>query len=249
MRTRRQAYGQHFLVDQKVIQGILAEVSQMLVKYPADGICEIGPGKEALTTGLLQLGQDFYTVEKDPKFATKTAPCLLGDFVQLEPWMRHHQALMVVSNLPYSSATAIAVKLTGARARIVSMVLMFQKEVADRMLAEPSTPHRGSLSLFMQNVWEIRHVIHVSPHAFAPPPRVQSSVLAFVPRKAPIIASLHFERILRQAFSSRRKMLRGLLPDLGTVDGTKRAEALGWDEWQELCAAYEKRMQKERLCD
>lgn len=157
----------------------------------------------------------------------------------------------VFSNLPYSAGTAIFTKLAVHPDRIRFMVLMFQAEVAARIRADVDTKAWGSLSLFSQNLWTVSKLISVAPGAFIPPPDVQSEVIVLHPRAEPLIPGTHpvthpegaklWEDLLRVAFQHRRKMLRGGLPATGPwksaleksgVPGTKRAEALSWEEWK-----------------
>ena len=151
----------------------------------------------------------------------------------------------VVSNLPYSSGTAILNRLSDYPVEIESMVLMFQKEVAERLHAEPNSNDWGSLSLWVQNRWDVEKLFLVPPGAFNPPPKVISEVVLVKPRKTPRIdRSLEnltlFDQLLRVSFQHRRKMMRSSLPkespfyralgDAGIAE-TDRVEKLSWDEW------------------
>jgi 16S rRNA (adenine1518-N6/adenine1519-N6)-dimethyltransferase len=151
----------------------------------------------------------------------------------------------VVSNLPYSTGTAILDRL--AREEIPFMVLMFQAEVAQRLRAEPSTKAWGSLSIWLQNRWDVTRLCGVPPGAFSPPPDVDSEVVVLRRRAEPRVAVKSeeaWEKLLKVSFAHRRKMLRGSLPppykaalEKAEIDGTKRAEALGWDEWSRFLGA------------
>ena len=130
------------------------------------------------------------------------------------------------------------------------MVLMFQAEVAQRLRADPDTRAWGSLSIWIQNRWNVRKLISVKPGAFNPPPKVDSEVLVFERREQPRIqipndpkTEAQWESLLKATFSQRRKMLRSVLKpypvlrnalELSQVDDTKRAEALSWEEWAKL---------------
>jgi len=190
---------------------------------------------------------------------TGTIHLLPGDFLDLpsENWLQGKK-LGVISNLPYSAGTAILSQLAAYPDRIGAMVLMFQTEVAERIRAQ-LPPHTenvkklGSLTLWIQNWWRVDKLLSVRPGAFSPPPEVTSEVLVFRPRLAkdyPMAVSPRspeadlWQKLLLAAFAHRRKMLRSGLPpafrsalERSGVDGTKRAEALTWDEWNRLWQA------------
>ena len=233
---------------------------------------EVGPGKGALTHPLLErlkhTGVTSLTlIEKDDRFAEvwqehkkqTELPYRLdvfkSDFLHLKPedWSAKGVGRAVLSNLPYSVGTSIAIELAHPRWNISFMVLMLQAEVAQRFYAKPSTPHRGSLSIWFQNNWDVTSVLKVSPEAFRPPPKVESEVILCKLRSSPRIAVLpeHAKRwntFLRGCFAQRRKMLRSvsILKNalaLAEIDGTKRAEALVWEEWERLFFAYQREHQ------
>ncbi len=174
----------------------------------------------------------------------------VGDFleVQREKWLQT-APLAVVSNLPYSAGTAILIRLAEEFQRIPVMVLMFQAEVAKRLRAGPSSSGRGSLSVWIQNQWDVQSLIQVPPRAFSPPPEVQSEVVILTRREKPRIDVFHhpealktWQAVLRASFAHRRKMLRSTFPwpqalQASGVDPTLRAEALDWPEWESLFQA------------
>jgi 16S rRNA (adenine1518-N6/adenine1519-N6)-dimethyltransferase len=176
-----------------------------------------------------------------------------ADFLELaqEQWLAH-APLTVVSNLPYSSGTAIFTRLAHDPEKVRGMVLMFQAEVAQRLRASLSTKDWGTLSIWTQNRWDVKKLITVPPGAFFPPPQVQSEVVVLVPRTELRIPGTSgeneksWEGLLKACFTHRRKMLRAGLPktgplrnalELSGVDDTKRAEALDWNEWEKLFRA------------
>jgi 16S rRNA (adenine1518-N6/adenine1519-N6)-dimethyltransferase len=181
-----------------------------------------------------------------------------ADFLELDEakWLGE-APLVIASNLPYSAGTAIFTRLAQHPEKIKTMVLMFQAEVAQRLRAEVSTKAWGSLSIWTQNRWDVTKLLTVPPGAFHPPPEVMSEVVTFVPRAKPRVdvpsditdpkllakAEAIWESLLKNCFAHRRKMLRAGLPKAGPlrnalessgVDGTKRAEALEWQEWEKL---------------
>jgi 16S rRNA (adenine1518-N6/adenine1519-N6)-dimethyltransferase len=176
-----------------------------------------------------------------------------GDFLEVEDteWLKA-TPLGVVSNLPYSVGTAIFTRLAAQARAIPFMTLMFQAEVAARLRAEPETKPWGSLSVWTQNQWEVSKLLSVPPRSFSPPPAVDSEVVLVTRRTTPLIpqAVSHpeaWDHVLKACFAHRRKMLRSGLSgdhpmrnalDVSGVDGTKRAEALQWGEWERLLEAY-----------
>jgi 16S rRNA (adenine1518-N6/adenine1519-N6)-dimethyltransferase len=273
---KRRAFGQHFLKDTALIQQIIDEVAVQAERHGCHHVLEVGPGPGALTLPLirrfstpentsqpqLQI-QSFQLIEKDRKLAERwshpetplpfsfSVEC--GDFLDIPPahWLKSDGSpLLVVSNLPYASGTAILTALARQKPSIPVLVLMFQAEVAQRLRAAPSTPDRGSLSLWIQNEWDVTCLLKVPPQAFSPPPEVQSEVVVLTRREQPRIpeacaspeAARVWEVFLKTCFAHRRKMLRSSLPwpnllTLAEVDGTKRPEALDWDEWTRLFRA------------
>lgn len=258
---RRRAYGQHFLRDQAVCDRIADTAIEEALKEGCASLLEIGPGKGAITEPLLtRLGHldgkplEFIVCEKDPRIAPEWAGRQgmrfeHADFLELDEarWLGN-PPLAVVSNLPYSVGTAIVDRLARHHAEIPVMVLMFQAEVAQRLRAERGTKDWGSLSIWIQNRYDVKKLMGVAPGAFVPPPDVQSEVVVLRRRAKPWIDSSVdeglWERLLKASFAHRRKMLRSGLPgDLRNplvasgLDGTKRAEALDWDEWRRLFEA------------
>jgi len=265
---RRKAYGQHFLKDQSVINKITEKViTEYQNNSHIDHLLEIGPGKGALTqpvfdTLFFQSNQKikkpflFTIVEKDKKIAhdwtIKTADLkginvLSQDFLNLKNSdYLAGQSTLVFSNLPYSAGTAILNKLALDSKKIPVMILMFQAEVAARLRANPDTKSWGSLSLWIQNLWDVEKLLFVPPSAFSPRPDVNSEVLIFRARTSPKVQLTDqnltlWEKLIKTAFLHRRKMLRSSLPKdplwqdsliKAGINPTLRAEALNWEDWQ-----------------
>jgi 16S rRNA (adenine1518-N6/adenine1519-N6)-dimethyltransferase len=269
---RRRALGQHFLRDQSVSDAIADHALKAAQTSGCRGLLEIGPGKGAITNPILdriskfpQI-ESFCLAERDIDLANvwkthaalhslrPTSTCKMsveeGDFLELpeDRWLKP-TPLAVVSNLPYSAGTAIATRLARHYVDIPVMVLMFQAEVAQRLRADPRTKARGSLSIWIQNRWDVKLLLSVPPRAFSPPPEVNSEVVLLTRRESPRIqmdsdpkSEATLEKLLRDSFAQRRKMLRtvGSLREAlakSGVDGTKRAEALEWPEWDALYRA------------
>lgn len=261
---KRRALGQHFLRDKSVIGKIAETAVSESLRLGCAALLEIGPGRGAITNPILDLLDErapkmpFTLCERDrdladtwkaketehPRLTVYTA-----DFLELAEtaWLSR-KPLGVVSNLPYSSGTAILTRLARHTTEIPVMVLMFQAEVAYRLRAEPETKSWGSLSIWIQNEWDVKKLCAAPPGAFAPPPDVDSEVVTLHRREKPRIevgksakSRTLWEGLLRAAFAHRRKMLRSALPagspykkalEGAQLDGTKRAEALSWQEWQ-----------------
>ena len=266
---KRHALGQHFLRDQVLAEKIARSGVELAVELGCPSILEVGPGDGALTEPIVQALRDLMDTrrpiqmmlsETDRKIATHWWERIStgfgrefkltvheGDFLDLsQDIFLAHPPLGVISNLPYSAGTPIALRLLRHPQSVPFMLLMFQAEVARRFRATPDSEDWGSLSIWTQNTWEVEKFAFVPPRAFSPPPKVDSEVVLFRPRKSqriplatPEDAQL-FDQLLKVAFAHRRKMLRSGLPAQGPwkksleaagIDGTLRSEALGWEEW------------------
>ena len=241
----RKSFGQHFLLDLNVTRKIAR------LAGPLDGrtVIEVGPGPGGLTRALLEAGARVIAIEKDARFVPLLdelaraadgrltivrADALAADEAAL--LAGHGAEALVVSNLPYNVGTPLLVKwLTGAW-RPSSMTLMFQKEVAQRLVAPAGDGSYGRLSVIAQATASARQVMDLPARAFTPPPKVDSAVVRIDPLPAPpdavLIAAL--ERVTAAAFGQRRKMLRSSLKTLGGeglclaagLDPNQRAETV-----------------------
>ncbi len=255
---KQRAFGQNFLKDEGVIRSIREAAIEAVNRHAGHALLEIGPGKGAITRPLLEhlpLEIPFHLAERDRELIeywqgeSRVKSLLKGDFLdQDDAILDALGPLVVVSNLPYSAGTAIVVKLAERSGQIPEMILMFQAEVARRLRADASTPDRGSLSLYIQNEWDVERLLLIPPEAFRPAPKVMSEVVRLTRRNESRIPVANpedraaFNGLLKFAFAHRRKMLRANLN--GTpwqqalsksgVDPTKRAEALEWPEWVAL---------------
>jgi 16S rRNA (adenine1518-N6/adenine1519-N6)-dimethyltransferase len=173
-----------------------------------------------------------------------------GDALAIDPATLGPPPRRIVANLPYNISTALLVRWLHAADEIVDMVLMFQKEVVDRLAAAPRNKDYGRLSVLAQHVCEVRRLFDVAPSAFVPPPKVTSSVARLTPRPAgQRLADLRpLERITAGAFGQRRKMLRGALSGLFAdpsdvlaglgLSATARAEELSIGDFVRLANAW-----------
>ncbi|MFQ1063803.1 16S rRNA (adenine(1518)-N(6)/adenine(1519)-N(6))-dimethyltransferase RsmA [Bordetella trematum] len=215
----RKRFGQHFLTDDSVVEGIVRAIA------PArdDAVVEIGPGLSALTAPLLEHLDRLSVVEIDRDLAARLrrkypperltvveADALTVDFRQFGAGMR------VVGNLPYNISSPLLFHLMAAADLVRDQHFMLQREVIDRMVAEPGTADYGRLSVMLQSRYRMAKLFDVPPEAFDPPPRVVSAVVRMVPlgpeRPQPR-SEAAFEAVVARAFAQRRKMLRRGLGD------------------------------------
>jgi 16S rRNA (adenine1518-N6/adenine1519-N6)-dimethyltransferase len=220
-------------------------------------VVEIGPGRGALTALLLERAGDVWAIEVDSTLAGQLRE-RFGDrprfHLVLQDALRvDYQALpapfTVVANLPYAVASPLLVRLLEARRSIPLMVLMFQREVAERLVAKPGGRQYGFLSIVAQLYADVRLAFTVSPGSFRPPPKVDSAVVIVTPRPEPLIPiddEAAFLRLVRHGFAHRRKTVRNslshvlpdarcdaLLDDAG-IDPKRRPETLSLEEWGRL---------------
>ena len=230
----KKAFGQHFLLDLNITRKIvrLADVA------PGDGVIEVGPGPGGLTRALLEAGAQVTAIEKDPRFrplleeiAAAAAPGALT-LTFADALTADESALMaggpghVVSNLPYNVGTALLIKWLTGPWTPASMTLMFQKEVAQRIVAPVDGDAYGRLSVIAQATCYAAIVMDVPARACTPPPKVESAVARLTPRPdRPSPARLDaLQKLTAAAFGQRRKMLRASLKGVG---GEPLIEAAG----------------------
>ncbi len=214
--------GQNFLID----LNIASEIVQLAHISPEGQVVEIGPGKGVLTKLLLACAGSVLALEvdsklfgplnrkfgKDPKFQLVEANAMTYDYSAAG------SRYQVVSNLPYYAAMPIMKRLIHYRSHIVDMTLMLQKEVVDRLVAQPGTRAYGSLSVFTQFHCRVERLLEVGKKSFFPPPKVNSSVIRLTPLAQPpvVIDNLKtFYHVVNTAFFHKRKMLRNNLKGLG----------------------------------
>jgi 16S rRNA (adenine1518-N6/adenine1519-N6)-dimethyltransferase len=233
----RKRFGQHFLTDGAIIDGIVDAIDPRA----GDPMVEIGPGLAALTQPLVERLGRLSVIELDRDLAIRLrehphlnvieSDVLRVDFTQLAASLNTTQ-LRVVGNLPYNISSPILFHLLDHVAVVQDQHFMLQKEVIDRMVAKPSTSDYGRLSVMLQWRYEMEDVLFVPPESFDPPPRVDSAVVRMVPlAQPPQIDVKLMEGMVQVAFSQRRKLLRHTLGKwldarnfAGTFDVQRRAE-------------------------
>ena len=214
----RKRLGQIFLRDPLVVERIL----QSACLAPDDIVLEVGPGRGILTAALAQRTRALYAIEVDAHyartlqqhFASATHVHVIEADARFYDYELLPQPLVVVANLPYSMGLAILQRLLTFRQRLSRLVIMLQKEVAARLLAQPHSSAYGALSVFLQYYARITHNFDVSRHAFTPVPAVDSSVITLRPFPVlpwPACDDRWLFRIVKNAFAHRRKTLRANL--------------------------------------
>ena len=248
--------GQNFLHDLN-LTGRIARAAGPLGHA---SIVEIGAGPGGLTRALLAQGaRRVVAVERDPKCLgaleelSRAFPGRLeiraGDALALDPADLAPAPRKIVANLPYNIATALLVGWLDRILEYEGLTLMLQREVAERLVAQPRRKAYGRLSVLVQWLTQPNLLFDVPPQAFVPPPKVTSTVVAIAPRPEPLAPAPRaaLERVAAAAFGQRRKMLRASLRPLGVpveellgaagIAGTRRAEELSVAEFCALARA------------
>jgi 16S rRNA (adenine1518-N6/adenine1519-N6)-dimethyltransferase len=230
----KKAFGQHFLLDLNITR----KIARLAALGDGERVIEVGPGPGGLTRALLETGAQVTAVEKDERFRplleelAAVSPGLrlvFGDALQVdEAQLAQGAPAHLVSNLPYNVGTPLLIKWLTGPWTPASLTLMFQKEVADRIVAGPGEDAYGRLAVIVQATCQAQRVMDVPARAFTPPPKVDSAVVRLVPRDQRPDADLlkALERVTAAAFGQRRKMLRSSLKVLG---GESLAAAAGLD--------------------
>ena len=241
----RKRFGQHFLSDAGIIDAIVRAIEPR----PGDAMVEIGPGLAALTQPLVERLGRLTVVELDrdlavrlrahPQLEVIESDVLRVDFRALAA---QKGPLRVVGNLPYNISSPILFHLLPVADAVLDQHFMLQKEVIDRMVAQPATAQYGRLSVMLQWRYAMEDVLFVPPESFDPPPRVDSAVVRMVPLATPPALNPQLlEEMVQVAFSMRRKLLRHSLGKWlegkqfgGTFDLQRRAEEVPVHEYVAL---------------
>lgn len=221
----RKSLGQNFLQDPNIINKIVAALNVQ----PDDVVLEIGPGRGALTELILGRPEQFHLVEFDRDLvnywqaralesqglSVHGADILKFDLDEITAAAK--QPIKVIGNLPYNISSPVLFHLMRYADHVHSQVVMLQKEVVQRMAAEPGGRDYGRLSVMLQQRYSIEYLFTVPPGAFFPPPKVDSAIARLTPLvqvQHPVNDHQVFERLVKQAFSQRRKTLRNTLKGL-----------------------------------
>ncbi|AVS90134.1 16S rRNA (adenine(1518)-N(6)/adenine(1519)-N(6))-dimethyltransferase [Paracidovorax avenae] len=246
----RKRFGQHFLADQAIIDAIVRAIAPA----PGQPMVEIGPGLAALTQPLVERLGRLTVVELDRDLAQRLrghgqldvieSDVLKVDFTAVAANLGASR-IRIVGNLPYNISTPILFHLLEHVGVVEDQHFMLQKEVIDRMVAQPATSDYGRLSVMLQWRYAMEDVLFVPPESFDPPPRVDSAVVRMVPRATPApVAPQLLEELVQVAFSQRRKLLRHTLGRwlearqfTGTFDTQRRAEEVPVADYVALAQA------------
>jgi len=228
----RKRFGQHFLHDPRV----LAHLVEVLSLSKDDFVVEIGPGEGALTYRLLDRVKTLEAIEIDRDLAARLDKVKVHQADALEfDYSIFPQGVRLVGNLPYNISTPLLFHLARYADRVKDMHFMLQLEVVERMVAAPSTPAYGRLSVALQARFRMKKLFRVGKGAFRPPPKVESAVVRLEPLSRPLDVN---EELLRRAFSARRKTLRNALPGVdfaaAGIDPTLRPENLSPADYARL---------------
>ncbi len=252
----KRSLGQNFLIDPNVIMRILDSFRSK----EGDVVLEIGPGRGALTEKLIESGAHIYALEfdrdlapllqdrfgKNENFTLVEGDALKLDLASLE---RGGRKLRLIANLPYNISTAILQRLFSSVEILEDCVLMFQREVVDRLTAEPGTSERGYLTVLIEAHFSIEWLFDVPPSAFRPEPKVWSSVVRLLPKIRTVENEELFREVVGRGFAQKRKTILNnlklwypntgdLLENIG-IDPIRRAETLSLDEWISIVDSIE----------
>lgn len=250
----RKRFGQNFLQD----QGVIHDIIHAIRPTPTDTLVEIGPGLAALTEPLTHHVSPLYAIEIDRDMVKQLSTrfnvdqlvlyqgdALQFDFDQLKKQIAPQGQLRIVGNLPYNISTPLLFHLAQFHHAIIDMHFMLQKEVVDRMVAQPASTDYSRLSVMLQYRFAMHKVLDVPPTAFYPVPKVNSAVVRMHPYVTlPFVANdePYFAQLVMRAFSQRRKTLRNNLRSWVTdaqfaaanIDATRRPETLHVQEFVRL---------------
>ena len=237
--------GQHFLHDETICQSIVEALQQESFSQ----LLEVGPGGGAITKYLLQIhGIAFKAVEIDNEkadYLEATYPSVKDKIIRddfLKTASPFENSFIVIGNFPYNISSQILFKVLEWKEQVPVIIGMFQKEVAQRVAAQPGSKAYGILSILIQAYYSVDYLFDVPPSSFTPPPQVMSGVIRL--RRKKEVLSLKSERaftvLVKTAFNQRRKMLRNATRSLFSEDVlqdaifNKRAEQLSLDDFAKL---------------
>lgn len=261
----KKSFGQNFLVDQDYINKIIAALNPQ----KDETIIEIGPGRGALTEKLVEKKGKVIAVELDKdlipllqekfrqneNFQLIEADALKIDFKELTKLKDQSSKIKLVANLPYYISTAILQRLIEQRKVFSEMVLMFQREVVERITAEPGNKERGFLTVLAEAYLETEKLFDIPPAAFRPAPKIWSSVVRILPKNNDEIEDeILFRELVSAAFQQKRKTIFNNLKNApknlcekferkgdiefilnkSAINQIRRAETLTFEEWKSL---------------
>ena len=246
----RKRFGQNFLTDDLVLNDIIRTINPQ----PQDAMVEIGPGLAAMTRLLLQGVAELHVVELDRDLVTRlqkqfdsaklhvhAGDALKFEFTQIP--VPAGQKLRIVGNLPYNISSPLLFHLAEIAPHVQDQHFMLQKEVVERMVAEPGSKAFGRLSVMLQWRYHMDLMFIVPPTAFDPPPKVDSAIVRMIPKENPLACDLDkLQATVTKAFSQRRKVIRNCVAGMFTeaqlieagIDPQLRPEAIGLEQYVAL---------------
>lgn len=255
----KKSLGQNFLVDDNFIDKVIHAVDPR----EEDIVVEIGPGRGAITERLVETGANVLAIELDREFVpmlrerfaensnftVTEADAIEADIAALISGLsssttRTPHTVKLVANLPYYISTAILQRLAEQKEIFSSLVLMFQKEVVDRITAQRGNSDRGFLTVIVETAFTVEKLFDVPGNAFRPVPKVTSSVVRLTPKESRIEDPKAFRDLVSKAFLQKRKNIHNNLKNhfpnaddaltKANIDPTRRAESMSLDEWERL---------------
>ena len=223
----RKRFGQNFLIDHKVIFDIV----QAVAPHPGQTVIEIGPGLGALTKPLSERLDTLHVIEIDRDIIAHLRSCKYadklviheGDVLQFD-FSKLAGPKKILGNLPYNISTPLLFHLASYADHVIDMHFMLQKEVVDRMVAQPDTADYGRLSVMLQYFFEMEELFEVPGSAFSPAPKVASAIVRMIPSPGRIGQAHNLEqlrKLVSAAFAQRRKTIRNTLKGIAS-DGQLR---------------------------
>ena len=247
----RKSLGQNFLRDEAAVHRIV----DALDLKSDETVIEIGPGTGALTRELVKRAGNVFAIEFDrdlipvlnEKFAGRDNFHLFNEdalFVDLGVILANQPTAKLVANLPYNISTPILQRLIEQRHLFSTIVLMFQREVVERITAPPGGKERGFLSVLVESAFKTEYLFDVPPEAFYPIPKVWSAVVRLEPQPSPVDDERKFRELVSRSFLQKRKtILNNLKPYLpnalealnaANIEPMRRSETLSLEEWINL---------------
>jgi 16S rRNA (adenine1518-N6/adenine1519-N6)-dimethyltransferase len=246
----RKRFGQNFLTDDNVLHNIIAAIAP----HRGEAMVEIGPGLAAMTALLLKELDHMHVVELDrdlvarlekayprERLTVHAGDALKFDFGSIP--VPAGQKLRVVGNLPYNISSPLLFHLAEYAQQVEDQHFMLQKEVVERMVAEPGSKTYGRLSVMLQWRYDMELMFVVPPTAFDPPPQVDSAIVRMIPKRPPLaVDGARLQAVVQKAFSQRRKVIRNCVAGMFTeaqlveagIDPGARPETVGLEQYVAL---------------
>lgn len=204
----KKALGQNFLIHQLPIDRAV----NILDGYPDHKVFEIGPGLGALTESILAKKRDLTLIELDTVFAgywkEKGVDLIHKDALKVDWPTLLVKPSVLISNLPYQISASLVIDMSVLSSELKAMILMFQKEVGERIQAKAKTDSYGLLSVIAQTFWDVDFVIDAGPKDFYPPPKIASRILHFKKKDSQVGDADKFLKLVKASFAQRRKLLK-----------------------------------------